>query len=55
MKLLKLALDRENYELAAHILVYGLIKASVGMNEENKKDIGNKHQREKKKRCSARK
>jgi len=29
MKLLQLALEKQNYNLAAHILVYGLIKAKV--------------------------
>lgn len=29
MKLLKLALEKQDYNLAAHILVYGLIKAKV--------------------------
>jgi hypothetical protein len=28
MKLLQLALEKQDYNLAAHILVYGLIKAS---------------------------
>ena len=30
MKLLQLALEKQDYNLAAHILVYGLIKASQG-------------------------
>ena len=29
MKLLQLALERQNYNLAAYILVYGLIKAKI--------------------------
>ncbi len=29
MKLLQIALERQNYTLAAHVLVYGLIKARV--------------------------
>jgi len=29
MKLLQLALEKRNYNLAAHVLVYGLIKAKV--------------------------
>jgi hypothetical protein len=28
MKLLKAALEKQNYNLAAHILIYGLVKAS---------------------------
>jgi len=32
MKLLKVALDQGNYELAAHVLVYGLVKAKVEQN-----------------------
>jgi len=35
MKLLKVALERQNFNLAAHVLVYGLVKAKV---EELKKD-----------------
>ena len=34
MKLLKYALDKQHYDLAAHVLVYGLIKAKI---EENGK------------------
>ena len=34
MKLLKYALQNQRYDLAAHVLVYGLIKAKV---EENGK------------------
>lgn len=33
MKLLQLALDRQDYNLAAHVLVYGLIKASQGTSQ----------------------
>ena len=29
MKLLKVALERRRYELAAHILVFGLVKAKI--------------------------
>ncbi len=29
MKLLKLALERQDYNLAAHVLVYGLVKAQI--------------------------
>lgn len=35
MKLLQVALERQDYNLAAHVLVYGLVKAKV---EELKKD-----------------
>jgi len=29
MKLLRVALERHDYNLAAHVLVYGLVKAKV--------------------------
>ncbi len=29
MKVLRVALERQNYELAAHVLVYGLVKAKT--------------------------
>jgi hypothetical protein len=32
MKLLKVALDQGNYELAVHVLVYGLLKAKAIQN-----------------------
>ena len=32
MKLLQIALERQNYTLAAHTLVYGLVKAKVADN-----------------------
>lgn len=35
MKVLQVALERQNFNLAAHVLVYGLVKAKV---EELKKD-----------------
>ena len=35
MKLLQVALERQDYDLAAHVLVYGLVKAKV---EKAKKD-----------------
>jgi hypothetical protein len=34
MQLLKYALDNQRYDLAAHVLVYGLVKAKI---EENGK------------------
>jgi len=37
LKVLHVALDRGNYELAAHALVYGLVKASIEMKERAKK------------------
>jgi hypothetical protein len=37
-KLLKIALEQQRYDLAAHILVYGLIKAKQdGKKERSKK------------------
>ena len=41
MKLLKYALDKQHYDLAAHVLVYGLIKAKI---EENGKKRRSKRQ-----------
>jgi hypothetical protein len=43
MKLLEYALRNRNYDLAARVLVYGLLKATVKEIEENGK----------KKRCTA--
>jgi hypothetical protein len=37
MKLLKTALDKQDYNLAAHVLVYGLIKAT----QETTRDSAN--------------
>jgi hypothetical protein len=37
MKLLKLALETQNYDLAARVLVYGLLKATVNEIEKEKK------------------
>ena len=37
MKLLQVALERQNYDLAAHVLVYGLIKAKKDSNVNGKK------------------
>jgi hypothetical protein len=36
MKLLKFALEQQNYDLAARVLVYGLLKAMVKQIEEEK-------------------
>ena len=37
-KLLKVALEKQRYDLAAHILVYGLVKAKHdGKKERNKR------------------
>jgi len=37
MKLLKIALEKQDYNLAAHVLIYGLIKAS----QEKTRDSAN--------------
>jgi len=37
MKLLKYALYNQNYDLAARVLVYGLLKASIAEIEANDK------------------
>ena len=37
MKLLKFALEKQNYELAAHVLVYGLIKTIVDRNGKKRR------------------
>lgn len=37
LKVLHVALERGNYELAAHALVYGMVKASIKMKERVKK------------------
>jgi len=34
LNLLKVALKQGNYELAAHTLVYGLVKASISRNSD---------------------
>ncbi len=36
MKLLRAALEQGKYDLAAHLLVYGLVKAKVEQNGKNK-------------------
>ena len=36
-KLLKVALDRQRYDLAAYVLVYGLIKAKQSEKKRNQK------------------
>ena len=36
MKLLKVALEQQNYNLAAHVLVYGLVKTKVEQNGKKK-------------------
>ncbi len=38
MKLLKYALDNHQYELAAHALVYGMLKAKIEQNSRKKKN-----------------
>jgi hypothetical protein len=37
MKLLKLALETQNYDLAARVLVYGILKTMVKRIEEEKR------------------
>ena len=39
MKLLKLALEKQDYYLAAHVLIYGLIKAQINPYPENPQDF----------------
>ena len=43
MKLLKLALEKQDYNLAAHVLVYGLIKAQVNPHLQNSTNFGGLH------------
>ena len=45
MKLLKVALERQNFNLAAHVLVYGLVKASIEEAKRNGKSNGKKEGR----------
>jgi hypothetical protein len=40
VKLLKYALDNKHYDLAAHALVYGLIKAKIEENGEKRRPKG---------------
>ena len=40
VQLLKYALDNKHYELAAHALVYGLIKAKVEENGKKRRPKG---------------
>lgn len=35
LKILRLAMQRKNYDLAAHAIVYGLIKATVQERQKN--------------------
>ena len=35
LKLLHVALQRKNYNLAAHVLVYGMVKASIEVREKH--------------------
>jgi hypothetical protein len=37
VKLLKYALDNQNYNLAAHVLVYGLVKAKIKENGKKRR------------------
>jgi hypothetical protein len=40
MKLLKYALENQKYSLAAHVLVYGLIKAKIEENGKKRRPKG---------------
>jgi len=40
VKLLKYALDNQHYDLAAHVLVYGLIKATIKENGKKRRPQG---------------
>ncbi len=40
MKLLKAALEQQNYDLAARVLVYGLLKATVNVIEKKRRPKG---------------
>ena len=40
VKLLKYALDNQRYDLAAHVLVYGLIKAKIKENGKKRCPAG---------------
>jgi len=37
LRVLQVALERQNYDLAAHVLVYGLVKAKVEESRNGKK------------------
>lgn len=47
MKLLKLALEKQNYELAAHVIVYGLVKTKIEELKRNAKKQGSPAQQPK--------
>jgi hypothetical protein len=38
LKILRVALERQDYNLAAHVLVYGLVKAKVEEIKQNGKE-----------------
>lgn len=40
MKILKYALENQQYSLAAHVLVYGLIKAKIDENGKKRRPKG---------------
>jgi len=42
LKVLHVALEKGNYELAAHALVYGMVKASIEMKDRVKNNNGEK-------------
>jgi hypothetical protein len=48
VKLLSSALQKQDYSLAAHILVYGLIKASVKKSQNSPKCYGGRKKKQEK-------
>jgi hypothetical protein len=40
MKVLKYALENKKYDLAAHVLVYGLVKAKIEENGKKRRPSG---------------
>jgi len=42
LKVLHVALERGNYELAAHALVYGMVKASIEMRDKENQRLKTK-------------
>ena len=43
MKLLKAALEKQDYNLAAHVLVYGLVKAQVKYPKISSNSLGHRN------------
>jgi hypothetical protein len=48
LKLLSAALQKQDYNLAAHVLVYGLIKASVKKSHNSLKCYGGRKKKQEK-------